>query len=202
MVMSSEGLKYYSSRCVIVFHEYSNKLSKVFKEHQADINFVLVGAFYGNNEMFLSNIHWRAAIVDAVDSNIRNLKHYLLKNSALDRAYFVLGAFSQTCSQSNISILHQTKELQSRDGEEWVQWRVGNTAMFASNSDAKQNKWRTESVRCVPAMEFLQQWAGILYNKKMAKRNKLRPHVLKINSHDANYEVVIFAPKDVALKTL
>ena len=98
MVMSSEGLKFCSSRCVIVFHEYSNKLSKVFKEHQADINFVLVGAFYGNNDssiekMFLPNIHWRAAIVDAVDSNIRNLKHYLLKNSALDRAYFVHGAF-------------------------------------------------------------------------------------------------------------
>ena len=84
MVMSSEGLKFCSSRCVIVFHEYSNKLSKVFKEHQADINFVLVGAFYGNDDssiekMFLSNIHWRAAIVDAVDSNIRNLKHYLFK---------------------------------------------------------------------------------------------------------------------------
>ena len=156
---------------------------------------MVVGAFRGRNDsvvedLFLPNLNLRAAFVDAIDSNIHNFKLYLSNHSALDRAHFIHGATMNPCNSKVLSIERLKEESKSESDISWVPWKVGPSALQSHVQNNERRKWVPEDVVCFTGTEILRQWASILYNEKMAKKNKLRPHILQINADDFNFEVI------------
>ena len=170
-----------------MFDEYCNKLSLVFTKQQADVNLVMVGAFMNDSairNLFLSNLNWRAAFIEPIDSNIHNLKLFLSNHSALDRGYFIKAATMYPCVNPNFSIDRLSENARSHKNAAWLPWGVASPVRNADRSD-----WVSEVVNCQSGAEIIRGWTGVLYNQKTAKKNKLRPHVLRINADDFNFEV-------------
>lgn len=158
------------------------------------MNLAVIGTFHGGNDsivedLFLPNRNVRAAFVDAIDSNIRNFKSFLSNHSALDRAHLIHGATRNPCFSNVMSIERLKEETKSDSDIVWVPWRVGDAASQSNNENTRRHDWVHEDVSCFSGTEILRKWASVLYNEKMAKKNKLRPHILEINSDDLIFAV-------------
>jgi hypothetical protein len=182
------------------FHKYTNLLSKVFSANNAVVNFVLVGACDGTHdktiaERFLPNLHWRAAFVEAISFNVRDLKEMLMNNSALDRSYVFHAAATDVCLNSTIMVQRPRLEEKSQSIQHWMRRQIGGIAsknhLLPEAAQADRKSWALEEVRCVTGNTILTEWATSLYSKKMAEKNRFRPHVLKVDAEGHDYEVLM-----------
>lgn len=195
-----------------VFHRMSNQLSSVFKLHSASVNFILVGACDGTHdktisERFIPNSHWRAAFVEAISINVRDLNFFLANRSVADRSFVLHAAATNICYNATIPVQRPRLEEKSLETKKeiahWMRRQIGGIAtknhLLPKGAQEDRANWLTEDVRCVTGGDVIREWATVLYNEKLAARNILRPHVLKIDAEGHDYEVLMsFVSPDIS----
>lgn len=184
----------------VAFHTYTKRLSDMFLANNANINFVLVGACDGTHdktiaERFLPNLHWRAAFVEAISFNVRDLTEMLGNHSALDRSHVFHAAATDVCVNSTIAVQRPKLEEKSASIAHWMRRQIGSIAsknhLLPEVAQKDRANWAIEQVRCVTGADVLREWTTSLYSAKMAQRQRFRPHVLKIDAEGHDYEVLV-----------
>ena len=118
-----------------VFDSYAGLLSDVFKKEGATVNFVLVGACDGTNDVtiadrFLPNDHWNALFVEPMSLNYRDLKNFIVKNNLADRSHSIQAAVTNDCPSPTI-LVKLPKGIGEEEDEKrphWLRRQIGGIA--------------------------------------------------------------------------
>lgn len=92
------------------FNSYSEKLSDVFHNNNAMLNFVLIGACDGTydqtiQDLYWPNQHWQGIFVEPILMNFLDLKkNFHERINTLNRSVFIQAAVTQKCPAANVSL--------------------------------------------------------------------------------------------------
>ena len=180
------------------FDNYLRRLSKIFLEKSAIVNFVLVGACDGISDptikyRFLKLDHWRAVFVEPMTINVRDLRSFLDSNGALNRSHIIQAAVTDRCESPTIQVERPLYEEKNTSLPHWMRRQIG--SILPKHRDHPRKEWMLEEVPCLTSNEVLSEWAAATFPRgKKAKgkqQRKRRPHVLKIDVEGHDYEVFI-----------
>lgn len=195
------------------FAHYNDRLSKIFKNNGAVVNFVLVGACDGTHDKtiadrFLKNSHWEGVFVEPVSLNFKDLTNYLTEKNVLNRSHLIKAAGTDVCMQPMTKIKFPIYETRSPNAPHWLRREIG--AVLTPDEMAGKKKlpqnWNAEDVRCMTAADILDDWTNATKvaiaqggQKRGGKRRKKenegghrrRPHVLKIDAEGHDYQVLM-----------
>lgn len=204
------------------FNEYSIQLSKIFKQNNAKVNFVMVGACDGTadktiREIFLKHAHWRGVFVEPVEMNVRDLVKYLADHDVSQRSMVIRAAATLECAGPTISFERPLYEEKNASTPHWLRRQIG--SIVPTHRDHAKKDWTIETVRCVTANDILQDWGSTTTPTAksaaakiasadaggtpvaavvptISKQVRRRPHVLKIDAEGHDYEVLMSFVKE------
>ena len=95
---------YRSGTWSVHFNAYCKHLSRVFAENGAKVNFVMIGACDGTNDvtirtLYLPNLHWRGVFVEPFSMNVRDLIKNLAFKNATKRSMVLQAAATSSCER-------------------------------------------------------------------------------------------------------
>lgn len=111
--------KFKSTTASDFFNGYAMKLSNIFKDVKAKVNFVLVGACDGTGDktiknIYLPNDHWRGVFVEPMSINVRDLIQFMAAKNIAHRSMIIRAAATSKCVNSTIVVerpLYEEKTL-------------------------------------------------------------------------------------------
>lgn len=207
------------------FAHYTKELSQIFRSHNAEVNFVLVGACDGTHdktiaERFLVDSHWVGVFVEPVSLNFKDLTELFLEKNVMNRSHLIKAAATDVCKTPMTKIKFPIYETKSPKSPHWLRREIGAVLTPAELSGKKKlpNNWNAEDVRCVTARDILDEWTNVTKidrgGEGAAKRRKKekegpgrghrrRPMVLKIDAEGHDYQVLMgFVAEDVPVQEL
>lgn len=211
-------IKYRSSTWSVHFNGYCKRLSDVFRDIGANINFVMIGACDGTNdvtirESFLPNPHWKAVFVEPFTINVKDLRANLEHKNVTRRSTVLQGAATSECKTPTLVLerpLYEEKMLAgntSKPVPHWLRRQIG--SILPPHRSRPRKDWITEEVRCLTADTILTEWSTIIAEQRNTKSReskgkdssssssrRRRPHVLKIDVEGHDYEVLMSFLKD------
>ena len=187
-----------------VFDYYVKRLSDLFKEKGATVNFALVGACDGTNdntirERYLPNEHWRAIFVEPITLNVADLKKFLSEHGVAHRSYVLQAAVTNQCNTSTIIVKTPDKDfMEDKSKPHWMRRQIGGIVKLREDGRPRlPTGWKAEHVRCMRGSQVTQEWAEVVSRRPAGKRRKAakahikrRPHVLKIDAEGYDYQVL------------
>ena len=121
---------FHSKSTVDFFNGYAKKLSDLFKEQNAKVNFAMIGKFHlmlnfnkvsltlkhyydlvgacdGTSDntiknLYLKNDHWRGVFVEPLTMNVRDLIKFMAKHEAQSRSLIIHAAATSECERPTI----------------------------------------------------------------------------------------------------
>lgn len=140
------------------FYEYAKRLTQIFKESNAIVNFVLVGACDGTNdntvsEHYFPNSNWHGLFVEPVSYNYKDLQHYLGVNHASDRSHTINAAVTDVCETQNVSFKVSITEETNPEAAHWLRRQIG--SIVKENEKLNPKQWRTETVPCLTPVQIM-----------------------------------------------
>jgi hypothetical protein len=136
------------------FDLYIQKLSQIFQSKGANVNFIMIGACDGTNDLtikrFLKYTHWHGMFVEPVSINYAELQKFLNQNRVTDRSFALRAAATDLCSTPTIKIERPLYEEQGiKDGKEvphWLRRQIGGILPQGKNNARRD--WTLEEVQC------------------------------------------------------
>ena len=120
-----------------VFDSYAGLLSEVFKKEGATVNFALVGACDGTNDItitdrFLPNKHWNALFVEPMTLNYRDLNKFLVEKNVADRSHTIQAAVTNDCPSPTILVKTPKvkEEKENVTQPHWLRRQIGGIVAF------------------------------------------------------------------------
>jgi hypothetical protein len=149
------------------FEFYASKLSEIFAETGAKVNFALVGACDGTNDRtirdkFLKFEHWRGVFVEPFSINFNDLSSYMEKNGVSHRAHLIHAAATSKCTSPTIKMKRPTFEEQNSSLPHWMRRQIGAVVPLTKLNNKMTGGWIAEFTRCVSGPEILQDWTDAL----------------------------------------
>ena len=146
------------------FEYYIKRLSNVFEEKKASVNFALVGACDGSHdhtisEHYLKNDHWRGVFVEPFEINYNDLVQYMEKSGVGHRTHVIHGAATAKCNSTVIKMKRPTFEERNKSLPHWMRRQIGAVVPFNKLDRPATGGWTFEYVRCVNGPEILHDWA-------------------------------------------
>ena len=184
-----------------MFDHYIHVLSDIFRDHQAKVNFILVGACDGTHDItiskgYLPNTHWRGAFVEPFEINFNDLHQFMKDNNVLDRTHLIHAAATSKCNSTTIKMKRPTFEEKNKSLPHWMRREIGAVVPFDKLDRPASGGWIFEYVRCVNGPEILKDWA-IALAKTIPGNSKghkvpirIRPHILKVDVEGHDYDVL------------
>ncbi|MBX9697547.1 MAG: FkbM family methyltransferase, partial [Alphaproteobacteria bacterium] len=183
-----------------MFDHYIHVLSDIFKELNAKVNFILVGACDGTHDItisqgYLPNQHWRGVFVEPFEINYNDLTNFMKTAGVLDRTHLIHAAATNVCNSTTIKMKRPTFEEKNKSLPHWMRREIGAVVPFDKLDRPAMGGWIFEYVRCVNGPEILKDWALAL-SKNLPKRKKqkfpirMRPHILKVDVEGHDYQVL------------
>eukprot|EP01032_Pedospumella_encystans_P014682 gene14682-16844_t len=215
---------FHSKSTVDFFNGYAKKLSDLFKEQNAKVNFAMIGACDGTSDntiknLYLKNDHWRGVFVEPLTMNVRDLIKFMAKHEAQSRSLIIHAAATSECERPTIVMERPLYEEKNASIPHWLRRQIG--SILPENRDHARKEWTTEEVRCVTPSDVLSDWSsqtkkGGLVSKQQQDMNgeivasaggkvkkRRRPHVLKIDVEGHDFEVLTgFLRLDTPLEEL
>eukprot|EP01038_Epipyxis_sp_PR26KG_P004820 gene4820-6755_t len=190
------------------FDYYITKLSDLFLEMNAIVNFALVGACDGTNDRtirdrYLPYNHWRGVFVEPISMNYKDLNNFMESNGVTNRTHLIHGAATSHCVNSTIKMKRPTHEEKNSSLPHWMRRQIGAIVPFDKLERPMTGGWTAEFVRCVTGSDILEDWAAatsrnVNPSKRQKVPKKMRAHVLKIDAEGHDYDVLMsFLPDDV-----
>mmetsp|Transcript_40030 Transcript_40030/g.69302 ORF Transcript_40030/g.69302 Transcript_40030/m.69302 type:complete len:430 (-) Transcript_40030:149-1438(-) len=196
------------------FEFYASKLSDIFVEKGAKVNFALVGACDGTNDRtirdkFLKNEHWRGVFVEPFSMNYKDLSNYMETHKVSHRAHLIHAAATSKCTSPTIKMKRPTFEEKNSSLPHWMRRQIGAVVPLDKLNNKMTGGWVAEFTRCVSGPEILQDWTDALNHqtgptgnadtegeegdkkRKKGMIKKLRPHVLKVDVEGHDYDVLM-----------
>ena len=187
-----------------VFDYYVRRLSDLFLDKGATVNFALVGACDGTNdntirERYLPSEHWRAIFVEPISLNVADLKKFLEEHGVTNRSYVLQAAVTNQCNSSTIIVKTPDKAyMQDTTKAHWMRRQIGGIVPIRPDGKPRlPTGWKAESVRCMRGSEVTKEWAEVVSRRPAGKRRKpaksnikRRPHILKIDAEGFDYQVL------------
>ncbi|KAJ1443352.1 hypothetical protein B484DRAFT_441692 [Ochromonadaceae sp. CCMP2298] len=214
-------VSFHSKSTVDFFNGYAKRLSAVFKEQGAKVNFAMVGACDGTGDitiknLYLPNDHWRGVFVEPLAMNVKDLVKYMGPYSS--RSLVIHAAATSQCVKPTLEMerpLYEEKMLeQNKTIPHWLRRQIG--SLLPKTRDNPRQGWTKEEVRCVTASDILTDWAnakggvgggvevvemgaaggmgmeeGGVGAEAARGRRKRRPHVLKIDVEGHDFDVLM-----------
>lgn len=192
---------YRSSTWSVHFNGYCRHLSEVFKERGAKVNFVMIGACDGTNDVtirthYLPNEHWRGIFVEPFAMNVRDLIQNLAFKNATSRSMVLQAAATEVCAGPTLTLERPLYEEKMAAGNSskpiphWLRRQIG--SILPTHREHARKEWTLEEVRCVTGDIILDEWCKTSgRQKKSMKSRRRRPHVLKIDVEGHDYEVLM-----------
>lgn len=183
-----------------MFEKYIKVLSDIFKEKNAKVNFVLVGACDGTHdktisEGYLPNEHWRGVFVEPFQINFNDLKNFMESRNVLHRTHLIHAAATSVCNSTTIKMKRPTFEEKNKSLPHWMRREIGAVVPYDKLDRPAMGGWIFEFVRCVNGPEILKDWAMALASKEGSTYGKgparIRPHILKVDVEGHDYQVSI-----------
>jgi FkbM family methyltransferase len=185
------------------FDKYAGRISTVFQNNQANVNFVSVGACDGITDpiiknRFLKNDHWRAVFIEPMTPNVRDLRTFIEQHGATNRSLVIQAAATSECTEPTIKVerpLYEERNTENKTIPHWLRRQIG--SIVPSHRDHARPDWTLEEVRCVTASDILDDWTAAQnklesqIKKRGPKTRRMRPHVLKIDVEGHDYEVLM-----------
>ena len=188
-----------------VFDYYVKRLSDLFAEKGATVNFALVGACDGTNdntirERYLPNEHWRAIFVEPISLNVADLKKFLSDKGVSHRSYVLQAAVTNHCNTSTIIVKTPDRDYMTDTKKpHWMRRQIGGIVPINEETGKPRlpSGWKAESVRCMRGSEVTKEWAEVVSKRPAGVRRsatkadiKRRPHILKIDAEGFDYQVL------------
>ena len=197
-----------------VFDYYVKRLSDLFAQKGATVNFALVGACDGTNdntirERYLPNEHWRAIFVEPISLNVADLKKFLNDHGVTNRSYVLQAAVTNECNSSTIIVKTPDRDYMTDTKKpHWMRRQIGGIVGIRPDGKPRlPTGWKAEHVRCMRGSEVTKEWADVVNQRqssgkkrkptkaakaaKAAKANtKRRPHILKVDAEGFDYQVL------------
>lgn len=132
-------IKFHSRSTVDFFNGYAKLLSKVFKNYNAKVNFVMIGACDGTGDntikhLYLPNNHWRGVFVEPLTMNIRDLIRYMSINNATHRSYIIQAAATAKCKSSTLLMERPLYEEKNDSSiPHWLRRQIGSLLPSSTN---------------------------------------------------------------------
>uniref|UniRef100_A0A7S0SXL7 Methyltransferase FkbM domain-containing protein n=1 Tax=Chromulina nebulosa TaxID=96789 RepID=A0A7S0SXL7_9STRA len=191
--------KFRSSSISDYFDQYLIRLSKIFLNNNAIVNFAMIGACDGKTDptikyRFLKYPHWRAVFVEPMTINIRDLNIYITENGAANRSHIIQAAVTEKCEDPYILVERPLYEEKDPDTPHWLRRQIG-AIVPKGRTTPRSKDWIVEKVECLTPSDVLKSWAtSAVVSKKPSKSNnrvtKRRPHVLKIDVEGHDFQVL------------
>ena len=91
------------------FDHYVQKLSNLFLEKDAIVNFALVGACDGTNDntirdRYIPNYHWHGVFVEPFSMNFRDLNVFMEHHGLMNRTHLIQAGATSRCNSSTIKM--------------------------------------------------------------------------------------------------
>lgn len=191
------------------FEYYSKRLSDIFVQYKAIVNFALVGACDGTHdrtisEYYLKNDHWRGVFVEPFEINYNDLVNFMKKSEVDHRTHVIHAAATSKCNSSVIKMKRPTFEETNKSLPHWMRRQIGAVVPVNKLDRPATGGWTFEYVRCVHGPMILQDWAMAVTTKQPPQDagrktlRKIRPHILKVDVEGHDYDVLMgFLSDDV-----
>jgi hypothetical protein len=152
------------------FEHYASRLSDIFKDHGAKVNFALVGACDGTNDRtirdrYLPNEHWRGVFVEPFDMNYKDLSNFMESHKVSHRTHLIHAAATRKCNTTTIKMKRPTFEEKNASLPHWMRRQIGAVVPFTKLNNKMTGGWVAEFTRCVSGPEILQDWTDALNHK-------------------------------------
>lgn len=176
------------------FDHFLRRLSKIFDENNAVVNFAMIGACDGITDptikyRFLKYDHWRAVFVEPMSINYNDLVKYLEANGALNRSHVMRAAATSACESPTIKVERPLYEEKNASIPHWLRRQIG--AIVPKNRDKPRAfDWAIEEVACVTAADVLADWAKAMPTSSLRAAKRRRPHILKIDVEGHDFQVL------------
>lgn len=178
------------------FDLYIQKLSQIFAAKGANVNFVMIGACDGTNDLtikrYISFKHWNGIFVEPVSINFDSLQGFLKTNGVEERSFALRAAATDLCSSPTIKIQRPLYEEQGmkegKDVPHWLRRQIG--GILPPDKTGAKPDWTLEEVKCVTARDMMSEWAQHSTDNTNAGFRR-RPHVLKLDVEGHDYEVLM-----------
>ena len=149
------------------FEHYATRLSDIFKEKGAKVNFALVGACDGTNdrtirERYLPNEHWRGVFVEPFTINYKDLSSFMENHKVSHRSHLIHAAATRKCNSTTIKMKRPTFEEKNSSLPHWMRRQIGAVVPFTKLNNKMTGGWIAEFTRCVSGPEILQDWTDAL----------------------------------------
>ena len=90
------------------FDLYIQKLSSIFQQNRANVNFISIGACDGTNDLtikrYLKFSHWHGMFIEPVSINYDALVKFLADNQVTDRSFALRAAATDICKLPTIKL--------------------------------------------------------------------------------------------------
>ena len=190
-----------------VFEHYVQKLSNVMRQNNATVNFALIGACDGTHDRtltqgFMLNSHWRAVMVEPVESNYRDLVSLIAQKGLKRRTHTIRAAVTETCHDPFVFVKSVNFENKAYNFSRWGHWRARQKgAIVPVDSETGEAKlpsdiWKSEQVRCITGREVMEEWTAAtrrITTRKKKRSNTAhvrRPHILKIDAEGQEFSII------------
>ena len=152
------------------FEHYASRLSDIFKDHGAKVNFALVGACDGTNDRtirdgYLPNEHWRGVFVEPFSINFKDLSMFVETHKVSHRSHLIHAAATRQCNSTTIKMKRPTFEEKNASLPHWMRRQIGAVVPFTKLSNKMTGGWVAEYTRCVSGPEILQDWTDALNHR-------------------------------------
>ena len=115
------------------FDLYIQKLSQIFEKNNANVNFIMIGACDGTNDLtikrFLKFSHWHGMFIEPVSINFASLQEFLKTNNVVDRTFALRAAATDICANPTIKIerpLYEEKgKSEGKEVPHWLRRQIG-----------------------------------------------------------------------------
>jgi hypothetical protein len=145
------------------FEYYAGKLSDIFLENGAKVNFALVGACDGTNDRtirdkYLPNEHWRGVFVEPFAMNYKDLSNYMETHGVSHRTHLIHAAATRKCSTPTLKMKRPTFEEKNASLPHWMRRQIGAVVPLSKLERPMTGGWVAEYTRCVSGPEILKDW--------------------------------------------
>ena len=180
------------------FDFYLLRLSEIFAQNNANVNFISIGACDGTNDLtikrFIANRHWHAMFIEPVSINYAALERFLAEKKVSERSFPLKAAATDLCSTPTIKIQRPLyEEKGAKEGKEvphWLRRQIG--GILPEGKTTARSEWVIEEVKCVTARDAMNEWANApAVSGERGEPFRRRPHVLKLDVEGHDYEVMM-----------
>ncbi len=113
-----------------IFDFYAQRLSDVFLENKARVNFILIGACDGTHDKtirdrFLPNLNWNGVFVEPIAMNFNDLNKFIEQNNATERSITFKAAVTDECATPTVPVKVAKYESKDPNLPHWLRREIG-----------------------------------------------------------------------------